>query len=197
MRFSTSLVVAASLASLLAGTVLAQDGLVATPKDGSGEDAAELIDDSKAPMEQDDALKLFVGTWKCTGTSSTELGADVPTTLSITGKKELSGRWLAVKTELTPKAKGAKAIVSNELWGWSRAKSTLVRNGAVSDGGFLWSTSTGWAAERFAWTGESTQNAKPAKEKLAFVKKSDKELEVQVSLGVEELRVIFEGVCKK
>jgi hypothetical protein len=148
-------------------------------------------------MEQDDALKLFAGTWRCTGTSSTEMGADVPTTFTITGKKDLGGRWLVVKTELAPKAKGAKPLVSEEIWGWSRTKSSLVRTGADSSGGFLTSTSTGWAGERFAWTGTSSSHAKPAKEKLAFEKKSDKELNVEVSLGVEELRVVFEGVCKK
>ncbi len=187
----------AAVAFVSASAALAQDGLVATAKDGAGDDAADIIDDSKAPVEGDDGVKLFVGTWKCTGTSSTELGADLPTTFTITGKKDLGGRWLAVKTELLAKAKGAKPMVTSELWGWSRARSTLVRNGASSDGGFLSSTSTGWAADRFAWTGESAQHGKTAKEKLAFVKKSDKELEVQLSLGHEELRVIFEGVCKK
>ncbi|MDP2340283.1 MAG: hypothetical protein Q8O67_04945 [Deltaproteobacteria bacterium] len=176
---------------------LAQDGLVATPKGGADEEAAELIDDSLVPMEQDDALKLFAGTWRCTGTSSTELGADVPTTFTITGKKDLGGRWLVVRSELLPKAKGAKPLVSEELWGWSRAKTSLVRSGATSTGGFITSTSTGWAGERFAWTGTSSAHAKPAKEKLSFEKKSDKELNVEVSLGVEELRVVFEGVCKK
>jgi len=179
------------------GTAFAQDGLVATPRDGSGDDAAAIINDTTVPMEQDDGLKLFVGTWRCTGTSSTDVGADLPTSFTLTGKKDLGGRWLVVKTEMLPKAKGAKPIVSEEIWGWSRAKSALVRTGATSDGGFLTSTSTGWSSERFAWSGESAMNGKVAKEKLAFTKKSDKDLELQFSLGVEELRVIFEGVCKK
>ncbi len=186
-------------ASLLiaAPSAWAQDGLVATPKGGDEDAPAEIIDDAKVPPEQDEALRLFGATWRCSGTSSTEMGADVPTTFTIVGKKELGGRWLVVKTELLPKTKGAKPVTSEEIWGWSRAKSTLVRNGATSTGGFLTSTSTGWAGERFAWTGSSSQNARPAKEKLSFEKKSDRELNVEVSLGVEELRVVFEGVCKK
>ena len=183
--------------ALLSLPATAQDGLVATPKGGEEEAADELIDDSKVPMEQDDALKLFVGTWRCTGTSSTEMGADVPTTFTLTGKSDLGGRWLVVRSELLPKVKGAKPVVSQELWGWSRATSSLVRSGATSLGGFVSSTSTGWAGERFAWTGTSTAHAKPAKEKLSFEKKSDRELNVEVALGVEELRVVFEGVCKK
>ena len=181
----------------LASAASAQDGLVATPKGDDEDVVAELIDDSKVPFEQEDALKLFVGTWRCTGTSSTELGTDVPTTFSMTGKKDLGGRWLIVKTEFLPKAKGARPVVSQEVWGWSRATMTLVRNGATSLGGFLSSTSTGWLGDRFAWTGASTANAKAAKEKLSFDKKSDKEINVEVSLGVEELRVVVEGVCKK
>lgn len=174
----------------------AQDGLVSTPK-GEGDETAEaVIDDRVAPPEQDEALKLFAATWKCTGTSSTDYGADVPTTLTLTGKKDLGGRWLAVKTELVAKAKGAKPIVSQEIWGVSRTGG-LVRNGATSEGGFLTSTSTGWAGERFAWTGTSAQSGKEAKEKLAIEKKSDKELVLEASLGVGELRVIFEGTCKR
>jgi hypothetical protein len=175
----------------------AQDGPVVTPKDGSGDAADDGVDDAAAPPEQDEALKGFVGTWKCTGTSSTEFGADVPTTLSIAVKKDLGNRWLTVHTELVAKAKGAKPIASSELWGWSRAKGGLVRSGATSLGGFLQSTSTGWVGERFAWSGESAQRGKTAKEKLAFEKKSEKEIAVELSLGTDELHVLFEGTCRR
>jgi len=175
---------------------LAQDGLVATPKGEGEEEAAAIVDDRVPPPEQEEALKLFNGTWRCTGTSSTDMGADVPTTVTLSGKKDLGGRWLVMKTELVAKAKGAKPITSQEIWGVSRT-SGLVRNGATSDGGFISSTSTGWAGERFAWTGSSAQYGKEAKEKLSVEKKSDKELVLELSLGVGELRVIFEGTCKR
>jgi len=183
-------------ACLVASSAFAQDGLVATPK---GEDATEdqvVIDDRAAPPEQEEALKLFVGTWRCTGTSSTEYGADVPTSFTITGKKDLGGRWIVVRAEMTPKAKGAKPTVTSEIWGVSRHEG-LVRNGAANDGAFLSSTSTGWANERFSWTGTSSHYGKAAKEKLAFEKKSDKELQVMWSVGPTELRVVFEGTCKR
>jgi hypothetical protein len=175
---------------------LAQDGLVATPKGESEDEAAAIVDDRVPPPEQEEALKLFNGTWRCTGTSSTDMGADVPTTVTLTGRKELGGRWLIVKTELTPRAKGAKPITSQEIWGVSRPAG-LVRNGATSDGGFIASTSTGWAGDRFAWTGTSTQHGLEAKEKLTIEKKGDKELTLELSLGTGELRVIFEGTCKR
>jgi hypothetical protein len=187
---------AAVVVTFAAAAAAQDDGLVTTPR-GETEEAAAVVDDTTVPMQQDDGLKPFVGTLRCSGTSSTEMGAEVPTTFTLRGKKDVGGRWLVVTTELTPKAKGAKPIVSQELWGYSRAQSTLVRSGATSLGGWLQSTSTGWAADRFSWTGETTQHAKPAKEKLSFTKKSDKELEVQVAIGTPELRVIFEGVCKK
>jgi hypothetical protein len=120
-----------------------------------------------------------------------------PTSLTITGKKDLAGRWLTVKTELVPKAKGAKTIATSEVWGYSRAAGTLVRNGASSEGGFIASTSAGWTGERFAWAGTSAQSGKNAKEKFAVEKKSDKEIAVELSLGVEELRVVFDGTCKR
>ena len=180
-----------------ASAAFAQDGLVATPKGEEEAEAAAVVDDRTAPPAQDDALKLFAGTWRCTGTSSTDYGQDVPTSLTITGKKDLGGRWLVVKTELVAKAKGAKPITTAEVWGFSRADSGLVRNGASSEGGFIASTSTGWAGERFAWTGSSAHTGKAAKEKLSVEKKSDKELAVELSLGVEELRVVFDGTCKR
>jgi len=102
-----------------------------------------------------------------------------------------------VRTELVAKAKGARPIATSELWGWSRAKGGLVRNGATTQGGFLSSTSMGWVGERFAWSGEGAQRGKPAKEKLAFEKRSDKELAVELSLGIDELHVAFEGTCKR
>jgi hypothetical protein len=176
--------------------VVAQDGLVATPKGDGEEETVAVIDDRVPPPEQDEALKLFNGTWRCTGTSSTDFGADVPTTVALTGKKDLGGRWLVVKTELVAKSKGAKPITSHEIWGVSRT-SGLVRNGATSDGGFISSTSTGWAGERFAWTGSSAQYGKEAREKLSVEKKSDKEFVLELSLGVGELRVVFEGTCKR
>jgi len=170
---------------------------VATPKGEEEAEAAAVVDDRTAPPAQDEALKLFAATWRCTGTSSTDYGQDVPTTLTITGKKDLGGRWLVVKTELVAKAKGAKPITTAEIWGFSRADNGLVRNGASSEGGFIASTSTGWAGERFAWTGTSAHTAKTAKEKFSVERKSDKELAVELSLGVEELRVVFDGTCKR
>lgn len=184
-------------AAVVAVPAFAQDGPVVTPKDGSGDVADNGVDDGAAPAEQDEALKVFVGSWKCTGTSSTEFGAEVPTTLSFAVKKDLGNRWLAVRSEMVAKAKGSKPIASSEVWGWSRAKGGLVRNGATSLGGFLQSTSTGWVGERFSWTGESAQRGKTAREKLAFEKKSDKELAVELSLGVDELHVVFEGTCRR
>ncbi len=184
------------LAAVAALPAVAQDGLVATPKGEDDAEAEAIIDDRVAPAEQE-TLALFANTWRCTGTSSTEYGADVPTTLTIAGKKDLGGRWLVVKTDLTPKAKGAKTTSTLEIWGFSRAENGLVRQGAGSDGGLLQSTSTGWAGEWLHWVGTSVEHGKAVKEKLSFEKKSDKELAVLMSMGAPELRVIFEGTCKR
>lgn len=181
---------------LLACPVLAQDGLVATPKDGSDAEAEDRVDDRVAPPEQSEALSFFLGTWRCSGTSFTDVGADVPTSVTLTAKKDLGGRWLVVRTELNAKAKGAVPVVSQEVWGVSRTRG-LVRNGATSLGGFIDSTSTGWAGDRFSWTGSSSQDGKPAKEKFAVTKKNDKAIALELSVGVDELRVMFEGSCTR
>ncbi len=196
MRTTTLLASSLFFAVCTASAAHAQDGLVATSKGGDDDDAVALVDDRSAPVEQD-ALALFAATWKCSGTSSTDYGVDAPTTFTMSGKKDLGGRWLVVRTELNVKAKGAKPIVTQEAWGWSRTEKGLVRTGASSDGGVITSTSTGWAGERFSWTGVSSQNAKHGKEKLAVEKKSDKEISIQLSSGEQELRVVFEGTCKR
>ncbi len=193
---TTLLVSSLLVASCIASGAHAQDGLVATSKAGDDDDTAALVDDRAVPAEQA-ALDLFATTWRCTGTSSTDYGADVPTTFTLSGKKDLNGRWLSVRTELVAKAKGAKPIITQEAWGWSRTERGLVRTGASSDGGVITSTSAGWTGERFAWTGTSSQNAKLGKDKLAVEKKSDKVLSVQLSSGEQELRVVFEGTCKR
>lgn len=183
------------LLSSRAGAAPGDDGLVTTRKDDADELAA-VVDDREAPAQQE-ALKLFLGTWRCTGTSATDAGADIPTTFTLTGKKDLGGRWLIVRTELQPKAKGAKSRVSEEIWGYSLARGTLVRAGAHSQGGFLSSSSTGWAGPRLAFAGESSHHGKANKEKLSVEKKGDRELAVELSEGVDELHVVFEGVCKR
>jgi hypothetical protein len=194
MRTFTCSVVFAAVIALPAA---AQDGLVATDKGGAEAEAEVIIDDRASPPEQEELFSRFAATWRCTGTSSTEFGAEVPTTLTISGKKDLGGRWLVVKTELVPKAKGAKGTSWLETWGYSRAAGALVRQGASSDGGLVQSTSTGWGGEFFNWVGTSAQHGKAVKEKLSFEKKSDKELAVLLSMGADELRVIFEGTCKR
>jgi hypothetical protein len=195
-RAVVGLLLGCSLA-LLPAAAFAQEGPVVTPKDGSEEAVDDGVDDAIPPPEQAEALKVFLGSWKCAGTSSTEHGADVPTTLSLSVKKDLGDRWLAVRTELALRTKGSKTITSSELWGWSRARGGLVRNGATSAGGFLSSTSPGWVGDRFAWSGESAQRGRTAKEKLAFARTSDRELTVELSLGVDELHVVFEGTCRR
>jgi hypothetical protein len=195
-----SFVAAAALAVAVgapAGTARADDGLVVTPKDGSEVAADQGVDDAVPPPEQDDALKDFVGTLRCSGTSATELGADVPATFTLSVKKDLGARWLVARSELVVKAKGARPVVAEEIWGWSRAKAGLVRAGATSQGSFVQSTSTGWVGDRFAWSGEGALRGRPAKEKLAFQRTSPREWSVELSIGVDELHVVFEGTCKR
>jgi hypothetical protein len=176
----------------------AQDGPVVTPKDGSGgDDDDDDIDDSIPPVEQDEALKVFAGTWRCTGVSSTQFGAESPSTFTWSVKKDLGNRWWTARGELIAKAKGAKPVVLSELWGFSRSAKGLVRSGATSLGGFVSSTSTGWMGDRFSWSGASSEGGRVAKEKLSWTKKSEREFTLEWSQGLDELHVVFEGSCKK
>ena len=184
--------------ALMAPAALAQDGLVATSKDGEDDVVEAIIDDSNPPPEQAQ-LDYFVGRWKCQGTSSTEYGAEVPTTYSLSVNRTLGNRWLEVKTELTPKAKGAKTISSLEYWGASQLDGviSLVRSGATSQGGRIESTTSGFVGERFDWSGTTHVHAKAAKEKMSIERTGPKAMTILTAAGVKELRVIFEGSCKR
>lgn len=193
--------IAASLA--LAATALAADEPVATPK-GAAEEAppAEaVIDDSQAPAEQKEGLKLFTGTWRCDGKASTELAEEVPTKVTLAFKSDLGGRWITLRLDEQKSKQNPRALTSTEVWGYSAALGGFVRNGADNQGGFYSGTSSGWVGDRFWWTTDTTRNGKKVKLKDTFTKKSDRELVFERALDPsgtgDAYRVFYEGTCKR
>ena len=178
----------------------AGDDLVATPKGAVDAPADEpTVDASVAPTEQNEAFKLFSGTWRCDGKANTELAPDVPTRITIGFKSD--GRWLVVKIDEQKSKQHPRATSSTEVWGHSAALGGFVRNGADNQGGFYAGKSTGWVGERFWWTTDSARGGKRVQLKDTFTKVSDKELTLERAFDPsgtgDGLRVVFEGSCKR
>jgi hypothetical protein len=177
----------------------AQDGLVATDKSGDDAPASASVDDDTPPPEQA-VLDAFVGTWKCKGKAQTERNPEADVTITLTVKKDLGGRWLAVKTEESKSKDNPSPTVSTQVWGWSRERGQLVQNGADNHGGFYDGSSTGWVGDRFVWITDAARNAKRAKLRESFSKEGKDlhlELTIDPSGSGDAYRGYFDGVCKK
>jgi len=198
--FAPALVVAALA---FANGALAQDDLVSSPKGAFADDHKdEGIDDSKVPNEQKDQLKLFTGTWKCSGKANTDYGVDVATNITLAFKSDLGGRWISLRLEESKSKLNPNPVVSSEFWGFSKVLGGLVRSGADNLGGFYDGSSNGWVGDRLWWNITSSRGGKKVQLKDTFTKVSDKELTFERALdptgtGGDAFRVTFEGSCKR
>jgi hypothetical protein len=175
--------------------------LVGAAKDAADAAPAPALDDRKAPLEQQ-SLDPLVGTWRCTGTSNTEFGADAPTALTWKVQRSLQGRWLSVSMEWTPKARGAVATTTQEVWGYSSAKGGFVRVGAGSDGAVFSSSSAGMtdakAGKSLVFAGDTVVQGRAGRDRVAIEVTADKAASLSLSSGLgDELRVVFEGTCRR
>lgn len=186
------------LLAALAAAPSAADEPKPTPK-GEAAAAAAPVDEGPSPQETQakrDALRVFVGKWKCEG------GLDQPTQqrapFSATMKVEpvLGGAWLRVVMETT-KPKDGPAF--EELWGWDVEQQGYRRLSAAKRGASVVGTSDGWLGDRFAWSAEGTNAGKPWRGKTTWTKKSDRELELEGAnaFGGGELTVVMEAVCRR
>lgn len=154
---------------------------------------------SKPPSESD-ALKMFVGNWKCEGTVNPAPGKTVKIKATAKVKNELGGFWQSfVYTEQKTKDYPmAETAIGN--WGWEAQSKQFVRAEIQNAGGYTTGTSMGWSGDTMTWDLESSNFMGKMGGKHVFTKKSDKEfvhkLDVKMP-GSPGLVTLFEVTCKK
>jgi hypothetical protein len=96
-------------------------------------------------------LRTFVGTWTCDGKSPALQGAPerrVRATVKI--GPDLDGFWYSVRYEEAE----AGGLRGQAYWGYDAAQKHFVETAIDNAGGVGSSTSPGWQADRFVWTGD-------------------------------------------
>jgi len=189
MRLSKHLTVTALLLNSLTGAALAAPPAAPTPPMPPAKPAAE-----------NDALKMFAGSWTCTGDAMLGPGKTVKVKATAKVKNELGGFWQSyVYTEQKSKDY-PMAIMAMGTWGWDAQSKKLVRGEFQSGGGYATGTSTGWSGDTLTWDLEVSNFMGKMNAKHIFIKKSDKEfvhmLEAKMP-GSPAPATLFEVTCKK
>jgi hypothetical protein len=117
-------------------------------------------------------VKIFEGTWKCTGTAfASDMGPEHPTTATVTGKWILGGKWMEVHYWENKTAKNPKPVDAELIMGVNDAAKKVVAGSVDNMGGYGTSESPGWVGDTMTLTGESTYGATKTKARDIFVKK--------------------------
>jgi hypothetical protein len=152
------------------------------------------------PAAENDALKMFVGSWTCQGTATFEPGKPIKTKATAKVKNELGGFWQSyVYTEQKSKDY-PMAITAMGTWGWDAQSKKFVRGEFQSSGGYVTGTSTGWSGDTMTWDLEVSDFMGHKQAKHIFTKKGDKEFVHKLELkmpGSPGPVTVFEVTCKK
>jgi hypothetical protein len=152
------------------------------------------------PAAENDALKMFVGTWTCQGTATLGPGKTVKVKATAKVKNELGGFWQSfVYTEQKTKDY-PMAMTAMGTWGWDAQAKKFVRAEFQSAGGHANGTSTGWVGDTMTWDLEVSDFMGQMTAKHMFTKKGDKEfvhkLEAKLP-GSSAPVTLFDVTCKK
>lgn len=178
--------------ALVATTVVAQEPAKTAP-------AAAPAPAAKPPAELEQ-LKLFLGTWKCTGkhAASPALGPEHPIAGTAQIKLDLDGYWQRFSYEEKKTSERPNGLKMVGVWGYDAAGKRFIRSAASNEGGWDSATSVGWVGEKMIWTGDLSgpQGRMPFRQR--FSKKSDREWSYQFEVNPKGTWVLVsEMVCKK
>jgi hypothetical protein len=152
------------------------------------------------PAAENDALKMFVGNWTCTGTTNLGPGKTAKIKATAKVKNELGGFWQSyVYTEQKTKDY-PMAITAMGTWGWEALSKKFVRDEFQSNGDHATGTSTGWSGDTMTWDLEASNFMGKMSSKHSFIKKSAKEFVHRLEAtmpGSPSPVTIFEVTCKK
>jgi hypothetical protein len=157
--------------SLLAAPALAQD------KPAASAPAAK-------PAAQLDQMKLFLGTWKCTGKQfgTPMFGPEHTFTGSAVGKLDVDGFWQQFSYE-EKKSKDHPGLKLSGLWGYDQGGKRFIRAAGSSMGVWDSASSVGWAGDKMVWTGDLSGPNRRMPFRQTFTRKNDKEWSFRVELN--------------
>jgi hypothetical protein len=152
------------------------------------------------PAAENDALKMFVGSWTCEGTAMPGPGKTVKIKATAKVKNELGGFWQSfVYTEQKTKDY-PMAVTAMGTWGWESQSKKFVRGEFQSGGGYVTGTSTGWEGDTMTWDLEVSNFMGKMTAKHIFTKKGDKAFTHKIEAkmpGSPGPAPLFEVNCKK
>jgi hypothetical protein len=122
-------------------------------------------------------LKVFVGTWQCTGVAfASPWGPEHPTKAVVHGSWILGGAWLEVHYAETKTAKNPHPYDVRAFWGYDEQPKAFV-SGTVDDmGSYATEQSPGWAGDKLIFTGPMHGGGMTMNSRDIFTKVSDKEI---------------------
>ena len=107
------------------------------------------------PAEQLGQMKIFLGSWKCTGKqlATPMFGPEHTFTAQAAGKLDIDGFWQQFIYEEKKSAQhpGFKLV---GLWGWDQGGKRFIRAAGSNQGGWDSASSIGWSGDKMIWTGD-------------------------------------------
>jgi hypothetical protein len=155
------------------------------------------------PAPELDAMKIFLGKWKCSGKQlAGPFGPEHPITGTAEGTLVVDSFWQSFKYE-EKKTKEHPGLKVDGLWGFDQGSKRFVRATVGNRGDWDTGSTTGWegdkGAEKMVWTGELSGPMGRTPYHHTFVKQGDKawthSFEIRGSDG--KWFVLSETTCKR
>jgi hypothetical protein len=172
----------------------------ASKPEASKPEAAKPMGPPSVPKEMD-ALKIFVGDWRCTGEAAgPEPGKMHKSTSENVIKPDFGGFWQSVRHH-EAKSKDNPAEFTAQGW-WGYDATTKQFSGLFAGSYGVWDAraSKGWEGDTLVWRGvlHNFMGNEETQFKHTFLKKTDKEIaeRFEVRSG-DKWSTLEENVCKK
>lgn len=155
----------------------AQPAAPAQPKPGAPPAPAR-------PAEQLEQMKVFIGTWKCTGKqhATPMFGPEHTFTGAASGKPEVEGFWQQFVYE-EKKSKEHPGLKLVGLWGWDQGGKRFIRAAASNEGAWDSASSVGWNGDKMVWTGDLSGPFGRMPFRQTFTRKGEKDWTFRLELN--------------
>jgi hypothetical protein len=138
------------------------------------------------PPQQLEQLKLFLGTWKCSGKqlATPMFGPEHTFTSSASSKPDVDGFWHLFTYE-EKKSKDHPGLKLVGHWGYDVGGKRFIRAAGSNQSGWDSATSVGFNGDKMVWTGDFSGPMGRMPFKQTFTRKSDKEWSFRYELNIQ------------